>query len=147
MQQNSLGGSRYALVFTDDYSHKGWVYFLKSKGETVTKFREFKQRIERETGNKIKTLRTDRGGEYLSGEFTDLCKSSSIQRELTQAHTSQQNDISERKNRTLMERARSMSSDCNLPVYLWTEAISHAQYLINRSPTRANSGLTPEAKY
>ena len=40
-----------------------------------------------------------------------------------------------------------MSSDCNLPVYLWTEAISHAQYLINRSPTRANSGMTLEAEY
>ena len=40
-----------------------------------------------------------------------------------------------------------MSNDCNLPIYLWTEAISHAQYLVNRSPTRANSGLTLEAKY
>ena len=53
----------------------------------MTKFREFKQKIEGETGNKIKTLRRDRGGEYLSREFTDLCKSSGIQRELTQAHT------------------------------------------------------------
>ena len=147
MQQNSLGGSRYALVFTDDYSRKGWVYFLKSKGETLTRFREFKQRIEGETGNKIKTLRTDRGGEYLSREFTNLCKLSGIQRELTQAHTPQQNGVFERRNHTLMERARNMSSDCNLPIYLWTKAISHAQYLVNRSPTRANSGLTPEAKY
>ena len=40
-----------------------------------------------------------------------------------------------------------MSSDCNLPINLWTKAVSHAQYLINRSPTRANSGATPEAKY
>ena len=83
MQQNSLGGSRYTLVFTDDYSRKGWVYFLKSKGETLTRFREFKQRIEGETGNKIRTLRTDRGGEYLSQEFSDLCKHNGIQRELT----------------------------------------------------------------
>ena len=66
MQQTSLGGSRYALVFTDDYSLKGWVYFLKNKGETMTKFREFKQKIEGETMNKIQILRTDRGGEYLS---------------------------------------------------------------------------------
>ena len=62
MQQNSLGGSKYALVFTYDCSRKEWV---KSKGETLTKFRDFKQRIEGETGNKIKTLRTDCGGEYL----------------------------------------------------------------------------------
>ena len=59
MQETSLGGSRYTLVFTDDYSRKGWVYFLKSKDETLTKFREFQCRIESETGNKIQILRTD----------------------------------------------------------------------------------------
>ena len=46
-----------------------------------------------------------------------------------------------------MERARSISHDSNLPTYLWTEAVSHAVYLINRSPTRANSGETPEERY
>ena len=147
MPQASLGGSKYILVFIDDYSRKGWVYFLKNKSETITKFCEFKTKIEGETGNRIQALRTDRGREYLSEEFSILCRTAGIQRELTQAHTPQQNGVSERRNRTIMERARSMSSDCNLPVNLWTEAVLHAQYLINRSPTRANSGATPEAKY
>ena len=147
MQVTSLGGSRYTLVFTDDYSRKGWIYFMRSKSETLTKFREFQRRIENETSNKIQILCTDRGGEYLSDEFSKLCKESGIKRELTQAHTPQQNGVSERRNRTIVERAHSMSSDCRLPTYLWSEAISHAQYLINRSPTRANRGSTPEAKY
>ena len=56
MPQVSLGGSKYVLVFTDDYSRKGWVYFLKSKSETITKFREFKKKIEGETGNRIQAL-------------------------------------------------------------------------------------------
>ena len=89
MQETSLGGSRYTIVFTDDYSRKGWVYFLKSKDETLTKFQEFQHRIESETGNKIQILCTDRGGEYLFEEFSKLCKESDIQRELTQAHTPQ----------------------------------------------------------
>lgn len=46
-----------------------------------------------------------------------------------------------------MEREQSMGKDCDLPAYLWTEAISHATYLVNRSPTRANSRMIPEAKY
>jgi hypothetical protein len=62
MQYPSLAGSRYVLVFTDDFSRKSWTYFLKSKDETFEKFRIFKAMIENETGNKIKTLRSDRGG-------------------------------------------------------------------------------------
>ena len=120
---------------------------MRSKDETLTKFREFQCRIENKTGNKIQILCTDRGGEYMSEEFSKLCKESGIKRELTQAHTPQQNDVSERRNKTIVERARSMLSDCHLPTYLWSEAVSHAQYLINRSPTRANHGTTPEAKY
>ena len=56
---------------------------MRSKDETLTKFREFQCRIENETGNKIQILRTDRGGEYLSDEFSKLCKESGIKRELT----------------------------------------------------------------
>ena len=89
MQAASLGGSRYILVLTDDYSRKGWVYFMRSKDETLTRFREFQHRIENETGNKIQALRTDRRGECLSKEFSKLCKESGIKRELTQAHTPQ----------------------------------------------------------
>ena len=134
MQQNSLGGSRYIVVFTDDFSRKSWVYFLKSKGETLTKFRHFKNQIETETGNSIQVLCSDKGSEYLSNEFSTFCKDNGIRREFTQAHTPQQNGVSERRNRTIMERAQSISHDSNLPTYLWIEAVSHAVYLINRSP-------------
>ena len=113
----------------------------------MTKFQHFKNQIETETRNPIQVLRSDRGREYLSDEFTTFCKENGIRRELTQAHIPQQNGVSERRNRTIMERARSISHDSNLPTYLWTEAVSHAIYLINHSPTRANSGETPEERY
>lgn len=58
----SLGRSRYFLMFTDDYSHFSWVYFLKFKSETFENFKKFKALVENQSGNKIKSLRTDRGG-------------------------------------------------------------------------------------
>ena len=111
------------------------------------KFRIFKQQVELETGNKIRFLRSDRGGEYLSEDFISFCSNIGIVRELIQAHIPQQNGVSKRHNRTIMERAQSMSHDCQLPIFLWTEAIAMATYLINRSPTKANLGKTPETKY
>ena len=147
MPQPSLGGSRYIIVFTDDYSQKSWTYFLKAKSEAFSRFYKFKEQIEVQTGNKLQVLRSDRGGEYLSEEFINYCSIHGIQRELTQAHIPQQNGVSEQRNRTILERARCMSHDCQLPIYLWTKAIATATYLINRSPTRANHGETPEARF
>ena len=147
MPQPSLGGSQYIIVFTDDYSRKSWTYFLKAKSEAFSRFCKFKEQIEVQTGNKLQVLRLDRGREYLSKEFINYCSIHGIQRELTQAHTPQQNSVSERRNRTILERARCMSHDCQLPIYLWTEAVIAATYLINRSATRANHGKTPEARF
>ena len=147
MPQPSLGGSRYILVSTDDYSQKSWIYFLQHKSEAFMKFRTFKQQVELEIGNKIRFFRSNRGGEYLSNGFISFCSNNGIMRELTQAHTPQQNGVSKRHNRMIMERARSMSHDCQLPIFLWTEAIAMATYLINRSPTKANLGKIPETKY
>jgi hypothetical protein len=147
LQQASVAGSRYILVFTDDHSRKSWTFFLRSKDETFSKFRLFKERTEAETGSRMQILRTDRGGEYMSTEFKNYCHEHGIKQELTQASTPQQNGISERRNRTIIERARSLCHECNLPTFLWTEAVATANYLVNRSPTRANGGMTPEEKY
>ena len=103
--------------------------------------------IELVTRNKVGTLRTNRGGEYTLHAFKQYCLDHGIWRELTQAYTPQQNGISERRNRTLMERARSLASDCNLPVMLWSEAVSTTNYLTNHSPTSANGGKIPQEIY
>ena len=144
---SSLGGSRFILVFTDDYSRKSWTFFLKHKSETFRHFCYFKQKLEGETGTHLQVLRSDRGGEYLSHEFNQYCMTNGIHRELTQAKTPQQNGVSERRNRTIMERARCIAADSRLPGFLWPEAVAMATYLINRSPTRSNFGIPPEASY
>ena len=83
MSVESLGGSRYFLLFTDDYSRMSWVYFLKYKSETFENFKKFKSFVEKQSGCQIKTLRTDRGGEFTSKEFNNFCEVCGIHRELT----------------------------------------------------------------
>lgn len=86
MKNESLGGSRNFLLFTDDYSRMSWVYFLKFKSEAFENFKKFKALVEKQIGCNIKALRTDRGGEFLSDEFNLFCNENGIHRELTCIH-------------------------------------------------------------
>ena len=72
MSSSSLSGYVYYVSFIDDYSRKTWIYFLKNKDEVFSKFKEFKTVIENHTEKKIKTLRSDNGGEFTSNEFKGL---------------------------------------------------------------------------
>lgn len=143
MQTKSIGGSQYFLLFTDDFSRFSWVYFQDSKAETFQNFLKFKAMVEKQSGQFLKILRTDRGGEFLSGEFKDFCESNGIHRELTTPYTPEQNGIAERKNRTTVEMARSLLQAKNLPNSLWGEAVATSIYLLNISPTRAVWNKTP----
>lgn len=135
---------RYVLCFIDDYSRKGWAYFLKEKSEAFSYFKEFKKKVETETGKPIKCLRTDRGGEYTSTEFSEFCKLHGIRRQLTTAYTPQQNGVAERKNRTVMNMVRSMLSMRKVPRFLWAEAVNWTFYILNRCPTLAVKNITPQ---
>jgi transposase InsO family protein len=79
----SLSGCLYYVIFIDDFSRKSWIYFLKAKNETFSRFLEFKALIENQTGKHIRALRTDNGGEFESHHFDDLCKEAGIKRQLT----------------------------------------------------------------
>ncbi len=80
-----------------------WLYVINSKAEVFSKFRDWKVLVECQTGQKLKTLRSDNGGEYTSGEFADYLRSQGIRHELTVPKNPQQNGVSERFNRTLLE--------------------------------------------
>ena len=105
-------------------------------------FLEWKALVEKATKKKIRTLRTDNGGEYTSTQFQEYLKAEGIRHELTVPKTPQQNGVAERLNRTLVETARSMLLDAKLPKQFWAEAISTAVYLKNRSPSKALN-MTP----
>ncbi|KAJ1704767.1 hypothetical protein LUZ63_004546 [Rhynchospora breviuscula] len=143
METESLGGSRYFLLFIDDFSRMSWVYFLSNKSETFHTFKKFKAMAENQTGMHLKMLRSDRGGEYQSNEFREYCESEGIQHQLTMPYTPQQNGVAERKNRTVVELARSMLKSKGLPNDFWAEAVATAVYLLNLSPTKAVLNQTP----
>ena len=79
----SIGGARYFTTFIDDFSRKTWVYFIAQKSQVLEKFQHFVRLVENQTGQPVRALRTDNGGEYTSRAFQDFCSSKGISRELT----------------------------------------------------------------
>ncbi|KAK8931206.1 hypothetical protein KSP39_PZI016897 [Platanthera zijinensis] len=140
----SLGEARYFVTFIDDFSRKVWIYFLKHKSEVFEKFKIWKTKVEKQTGKKVKYLRSDNGGEYTSTEFQNYCNQEGITRHLTIPGTPQQNGVAERMNRTLLERARCMRLFADLPKSFWAEAINTACYLVNRSPSMSLDLKSPQ---
>ena len=140
----SNGKNRYFLTFIDDYSRKTWVYFLRRKSEVFEVFKEFKNLIEKQSGYFIKRLRSDQGGEYSSDLFEDYCKEHGIVHQFTPSYTPQLNGVAERKNRTILDMARSMLKGKRLPREFWAEAVACAVYLLNRCPTKSVRFKTPE---
>lgn len=143
----TAGRNRYIFVLIDDHSRYMWTILLQEKGDAFEKFKKFKAIIEAEAKTTIKTLRTDRGGEFTSMEFREFCDKTGIQRHLTAPYTPQQNGVVERRNRTLLEMVRSILKHMEVPNYLWGEAVRHACYLINRVATRTLSDQTPYEAY
>jgi len=132
------------MSFTDDFSRETTIKFLKLKSEALTAFKQYEAAITRQhPGTQLRTLRSDRGGEYLSAEFDQYLLDRGITRQLTVHDSPQQNGIAERLNRTLVEHARAMLLAKNLPKFLWAEAVSYATWLKNRLPSRAIPGHTP----
>lgn len=118
--------------------------FLQEKSEAFIAFKSFKARVEHEVGRAIKILRTDRGGEYMSQEFANFCDEHGIRRQLTTSYTPQQNGVSERKNRTILNMVRSMLSIGRIPKSFWPEAVNWSTHVLNRSPTFVVQNMTPE---
>ncbi|KAL0413385.1 UNVERIFIED_CONTAM: Retrovirus-related Pol polyprotein from transposon TNT 1-94 [Sesamum radiatum] len=108
---------------------------MRYKSEAFGRFKEFRLEVENQTGRKIKTLRSDRGGEYLSGEFLDYLKENGILSQWTPPGTPQLNGVSERRNRTLLDMVRSMMSFTELPLSFWGYALETAAKLLNMAPS------------
>ncbi|GKA67559.1 putative ribonuclease H-like domain-containing protein [Tanacetum coccineum] len=129
---SSLMHKKYCLVVTDDYSRFSWVFFLKSKDETSEILQNFIKEIENLVDKKVKIIRSDNGTEFKNKVMDDFCREKGIKREYSVARTPQQNGVAERKNRTLIEAARTMLADSKLPTTFWAEAVSTACYVQNR---------------
>jgi transposase InsO family protein len=143
----SLGGNRYFVSFVDEFTRMTWVTLIKFKTEVFTEFQKFKVKAEKQSGQKIKILRTDGGGEYNSIEFQKFCDDNGIEHEVTAPYTPQHNGLAERRNRTLLDMTRSMLKDKKLPHKLWGEAVATAAYVLNRCPTKRLNEIVPLEKW
>ncbi|KAI3677472.1 hypothetical protein L6452_36734 [Arctium lappa] len=107
----SIGKKSFCLVIVDDYSRFTWVYFLRTKDETSGLIKSFILRIENQTNQKVKVIRSDNGTEFKNFDLNTFCEEKGIERQYNAPRTPQQNGVAERRNRTLIEAARSLSDD------------------------------------
>ncbi|GJV81597.1 putative ribonuclease H-like domain-containing protein [Tanacetum coccineum] len=128
----SIMKKMYCLVVTDDFSRFSWVFFLATKDETSGILKAFITGIENQINHRVKIIRCDNGTEFKNKELNQFCEVKGIKREFSVARTLQQNRVAERKNRTLIEAARTMLADSKLPTTFWAEAVNTACYVQNR---------------
>ncbi|GJS08467.1 putative ribonuclease H-like domain-containing protein [Tanacetum coccineum] len=122
----------YCLVVTDDYSRFTWVFFLATKDETSGILKSFITGIENLVDHKVKVIRCDNRIELKNREMNQFCEMNGILRQFSIARTPQQNGVAERRNRTLIEAARTMLADSKLPTTFWAKAVNTACYIQNR---------------
>ncbi|GKA22662.1 putative ribonuclease H-like domain-containing protein, partial [Tanacetum coccineum] len=139
----SINHKTYCLVITDDFSRFSWVFFLRTKDDTSGILKDFIRQIENQLNKKVKTIRCDNGTEFKNRDIIEFCGSKGIKREYSNARTPQQNGVAERKNRTLIEAARTMLADSFLPNTFWAEAVSTACYVLNRVLVTKPHNKTP----
>ncbi|GJW92619.1 putative ribonuclease H-like domain-containing protein [Tanacetum coccineum] len=139
----SIDQKYYSLVVTDDFSRFTWTFFLGTKDETFYVLKEFIALIENQLNKKVKGIRCDNGTEFKNAKLIELCGEKGIKRDYSNPRTPQQNGVAERKNRTLIEAARTMLADSKLPTMFWTEAVSTACYVLNRVSITNPHNKTP----
>ncbi|GKA40279.1 putative ribonuclease H-like domain-containing protein [Tanacetum coccineum] len=134
----SLMKKMYCLVVTDDYSRFSWVFFLATEDETGGILKSFITRVGNLIDQKVKVIRCDNGTEFKNEDMNQFCERKGIKREFSVARTPQQNGVAERKNRTLIEAARTMLVDSKLPTTF--ELSSEYCLAIENTPNIAGSG-------
>ncbi|GKC66267.1 putative ribonuclease H-like domain-containing protein [Tanacetum coccineum] len=143
MRVASINEKRYILVIVDDYSRFTWVYFLRTKDETPEIIKNFIARVQLNYNAKVHKIRTDNGTEFKNATLKAHYEKLGIMQQFLIARTPQQNGVVERRNRTLVEAARTMLIFSRLPEFLWAEAVSTACFTQNRSIIHTRYNKTP----
>jgi transposase InsO family protein len=126
-----IGGNKYDLVIVDDYSCFTWVLFLQDKNETQEVIKKFFRRAQNEFDAKVKKIISDNGIKFKNTQVEDFLDKEDFKHEFSAPYTSQQNAMIERKNRTLIEMARTMLEEYNTSDRFWAEAINTACHATN----------------
>jgi transposase InsO family protein len=140
---DSYNNFKYFVTFIDDYSRTTWVYLVKAKTEVFSCFQDFFNFIENQYNAKLKIFHSDNGTEYVNKNFTEFFKQKDILHQTTCVNTPQQNGVSERKNRHLLEVTRTLLFQNNVPKIYWSDAVLTVTYLINRLPSMKLKNMSP----
>jgi transposase InsO family protein len=128
----NIGDNQYGLVIVDDYSRFTWMFFLQDKSETQEVLKKFLRRAQNKFDAKVKKIRSDNGTEFKNTQVEDFLDEEVIKHEFSAPYTSQQNGVAERKNRTLIEIARTILDEYNTSYMFWAEAINTECHATNR---------------
>ncbi|GKB81476.1 retrovirus-related pol polyprotein from transposon TNT 1-94 [Tanacetum coccineum] len=139
----SINGKKYIIVIVDDYSRYTWVYFLCTKDEAPDMIIDFVNQDQRNLKALIMSIRTDNGTEFKNEKLRAFYAKLGIVHKTLIARTPQQNGVVERRNRTLVEDARTMLIFSKVPEFLWVEAIATACFTQNRSIVHTRHNKTP----
>ncbi|GJR90165.1 putative ribonuclease H-like domain-containing protein [Tanacetum coccineum] len=142
VSRESINGKKYVLVIVDDYTRFGWVRFLRTKDETPQVIEKFIVKTQRALNATVRFVRTDNGTEFVNKTLDGWFESVGISHETSVPRSPQQNGVVERRNRTLMEAARTMLIFAKAPLFLWAEAVATACYTLNRSLVHTLHGKT-----
>ncbi|GJX23262.1 retrovirus-related pol polyprotein from transposon TNT 1-94 [Tanacetum coccineum] len=143
MRVQSINGKKYILVIVDDYSRFTWVKFLRSKDETPEFVINFLKQIQVGLNKTVRYIRTDNGTEFVNQVMSKYYEGVGIFHQKSVPRTPQQNGVVERRNRTLVEAARTMLIFSKAPMFLWAEAVATACYTQNRSLIHTRHNKTP----
>ncbi|GJR25519.1 retrovirus-related pol polyprotein from transposon TNT 1-94 [Tanacetum coccineum] len=143
MRVASVNGKKYILVIVDDYSRFTWVKCLRSKDEAPAFIINFLKMIQVRLKETVRRIRTDNGTEFVNQTLREYYEKVGISHETSVARSPQQNGVVKRRNRTLIEAARTMLIYAKAPLFLWAEAVATACYTQNRSMIRRRHGKTP----
>ncbi|KAK4406314.1 Retrovirus-related Pol polyprotein from transposon TNT 1-94 [Sesamum angolense] len=141
--QTAVADHIFPRISVATSAKEAWSILQKEYQGSAKVFKKFKNLVEKQSGRSIKVLRSDRGKEYNNSEFDKFCEEEGIKHQTIVSYNPQQNGVSERKNRIVMEMARSMLQEKHLPKAFWAEAVYTAVYLLNRCPTKAVQNMTP----
>ena len=119
----TISEKRWFVTFIDDYTRVCWVYLLREKSEVAEIFKSFSTMIEPQFQTKISILHSDNGTKYFNSVLENFLRKKGILHQSTCVDTPQQNGISERKNRHLLEVSRALMFQMSVPKYRWGEAI------------------------
>nr|GFA96472.1 retrovirus-related Pol polyprotein from transposon TNT 1-94 [Tanacetum cinerariifolium] len=133
MRVASINGKRYVLVIVDDYFRYTWTHFLRSKDETPDVLIDFLRLVQRGLQAQVRVVRTDKGTKFFNQTLLAYFATERIQHQTSVARTPEQNGVVERRNRTLVEAARTMLSADKVPLFFWAEAIATACFTQNHS--------------